>query len=158
MNKIGGYGQTAKELFLEGFNCAQALLGAFDDLTGLDRQTSARLASSFGGGMGRMREVCGTVSGALMVLGLTLGYDDPKDTEAKKAHYHLVQEYARRFRETNGSIICRDLLAGVQTTPGEDPEERTESYYKKRPCPDLVGFAAELLEEILKENDIIKEK
>ena len=154
MNKKTSRGQAARDFFMQGYNCSQALVCAFSDITGLNHKTAARLASSFGGGMGRMREVCGTVSGSLMVLGLALGYDDPADTGAKKAHYHLVQEYARRFREENGSIICRDLLSGVKTTPGMDPEERTEAYYKKRPCPELVEFAAELLEEILKENGI----
>ena len=145
------HAKKAKELFMEGYNCAQAVLCSFEDLTGLDRETSARLASSFGGGMGRMREVCGTVSGALMVLGLLSGYSRPEDQEGKKAHYHLVQEFSRRFREENGSIICRDLLSGVNTTPGKDPEKRTDDYYKKRPCPDLVSFAAKLADEMLSE-------
>ena len=143
------HSETARKLFLDGCNCSQAVLCAFDDMTGLERETSARLASSFGGGMGRMREVCGGVSGALMVLGLVRGYDNPSDNEAKKNHYALVQDFAARFREQNGSIICRDLLAGVETTPGGAPEARTDAYYKKRPCPDLVACAAKILDEIL---------
>ena len=139
--------EVARQLFCEGYNCSQAVLCAFDDVTGLDRGTSARLASSFGGGMGRMREVCGCVSGALMVLGLVNGYDDPSDNDAKKAHYELVRAFADRFRAENGSIICRELLTGVQTTPGGDPEARTDAYYKKRPCPDLVACAAKILDE-----------
>ena len=137
------HAEKARALFLEGYNCAQAVLCAFDDLTGLDRETSARLASSFGGGMGRMREVCGTVSGALLVLGILCGYADPGDRQAKTEHYHLVQEFARRFREMNGSIICRDLLAGVKTKPGNDPEA----------CLRHVGEAAELVDELLRELD-----
>lgn len=143
------HAKKAKELFLEGYNCAQAILCSFEDLTGLDRETSALLASSFGGGMGRMREVCGTVSGALMVLGIALGYSDPSDSAGKKNHYHLVQDFAEGFKKVNGSIICRDLLAGVRTLPGRDPEERTAGYYAKRPCPDLVSFAAGLVDEML---------
>ena len=143
------HSEFAKQLFTEGYNCSQAVLCAFEDVTGLDRKTAAKLSSSFGGGMGRMREVCGCVSGALMVLGILKGYDDPSDHEAKKEHYLLVQEFARRFREVNGSIICRELLAGVSAKPGNEPEERTEAYYKKRPCPELVACAAEILEEMI---------
>ena len=145
------HAETARTLFLQGYNCAQAVVCAFDDVTGLDRETSARLASSFGGGMGRLREVCGTVSGALLVLGLLLGYADPKDMQAKTDHYHLVQEYARRFKELNGSIICRELLKGVTTKPGSEPEERTPEYYASRPCLRIVGEAAQIADELLKE-------
>ena len=141
--------EIARQLFLEGYNCSQSVFCAYDDVTGFDRETSAKLASSFGGGMGRMREVCGCVSGALMVLGLAYGYDDPEDNEAKRNHYALVQKFAEEFRKRNGSIICRELLAGVSTTPGGVPEDRTEAYYKKRPCPDLVACAAEILDQIL---------
>ena len=128
------HAKRARELFLEGYNCAQAVACAFCDLTGLDQETAARLSSSFGGGMGRMREVCGTVSGALLVLGL--------------------QEFARRFREINGTIICRELLAGVKTRPGNEPEERTAEYYERRPCLRHVGEAAQIVEELLSERGI----
>ena len=141
------HAEKARALFLEGYNCAQAVFCAFDDLTGLDRETSARLASSFGGGMGRMREVCG----ALLVLGQLCGYSDPKDLRAKTDHYHLVQEFARRFREINGTIICRELLAGVKTKPGNEPEERTKEYYASRPCLRHVGEAAAIVEDLLRE-------
>ncbi len=119
------HAQKAQKYFLDGYNCAQAVFCAFEDLTGLDVTTSARLASSFGGGMGRLREVCGTVSGALLVLGIVCGYDDPKAGQAKTDHYHLVQEFVRRFREINGTILCRELLEGVKTQPGNDPEARS---------------------------------
>ena len=143
--------ERAKALFLSGYNCSQAVVCAFCDVTGLDVETSARLASSFGGGLGRLREVCGTVSGAAIVLGIARGYSDPKDFDAKKRHYALVQEFARRFREANGSIVCRELLKGVETTPGGEPEQRTAEYYRKRPCPALAACAAGILEELLKE-------
>ena len=143
------HGEKAEQYFRRGYNCAQSVVLAFGDVTGLDEHTAAMLSSSFGGGMGRLREVCGAVSGALTVLGLVQGYADPDDREAKKAHYHRVQEFARRFREKNGSIICRELLSGVQTVGGSDPEQRTEAYYKKRPCPALCRCAAEILDEML---------
>ena len=145
------HAKEAERLFLEGYNCAQAVFCAFCGETGLDNDTAARLSSSFGGGMGRLREVCGTVSGALMALGMLRGYDTPADPEAKKAHYRQVQEYARRFREKNGTIICRELLKDVPVTPGNVPEERTPEFYARRPCLRLVKDAAGLLDEMLDE-------
>ena len=149
------HSDKAKELFLGGCNCSQAVLGAFEDVTGLDRDTAMRLASSFGGGLGRMREVCGAVSGAAMVLGLVRGSADPTDHAAKTAHYHLVQEFARRFRVCHGSIICRELLNGADS-PGPDPEKRGAAYYKKRPCADIVEQAAVILDDLLDETDDIE--
>ena len=145
------HGEKAEALFTEGYNCSQAVLCAFEDITGLERDLSARLASSFGGGLGRMREVCGAVSGGAMVLGLVKGYTDPKGYEAKKAHYALVREFARRFRELNGSILCRELLNGVDANSGGAPEHRSEQYYKKRPCPALCRQAADIVDELLTE-------
>ena len=143
------HAELARQLFLQGYNCSQAVVCAFCDVTGLEMDAAARMASSFGGGLSRLREVCGTVSGAALVLGIVKGYSDPRDYAAKKAHYALVQEFARRFREQNGSIICRDLLRGVDVTGGSVPEERTEEYYKKRPCPELAYRAARILEDML---------
>ena len=105
-----------------------------------------------------MREVCGAVSGAVMVLGVLCGYDDPKDKNAKKIHYERVRTFADRFKETEGSIICRELLlrGGAdpeEARPGGDPKDRTEGYYKKRPCPGLVFRAAAVLEEMLREEE-----
>ncbi len=145
------HAKEAERLFLEGYNCAQAVFCAFRDLTGMELNAAARLSSSFGGGMGRLREVCGTVSGALLALGMLRGYDDPKDPEQKKAHYALVQEYVRRFREKNETIICRELLKNVPVAPGGTPEERTPEFYARRPCLRLVGEAAAILDEILAE-------
>lgn len=143
------HADLAEKLFRDGYSCSQAVLLAFSDVTGLDDDTAAKLASSFGGGLGRMREVCGAVSGAAMVLGLTQGYSNPKDFEGKKEHYKLIQDFAARFKEKNGSIICRELLTGVKTVENGTPEKRTDSYYKKRPCPLLVRDAAEILDEML---------
>lgn len=143
------HSETAKALFERGYNCAQAVLCAFEDVTGLERDVALRLSSSFGGGIARMREVCGAVSGGAMVLGLVYGSADPTDHAAKTAHYHRVQEFARQFRELNGSIICRELLSGVGVQHGSDPEQRTAEYYKKRPCTELVAQAAEILDGML---------
>ncbi len=143
--------ETAIGLFNNGFNCAQSVLGAYADELGLDFSAAMRLSSSFGGGMGRMREVCGAVSGMLMVLGLKYGYSDPKAFAEKSEHYSRVQKYAGAFKEKYGSIICRELL-GLDLKDGEfdapDPEKRSRAYYQKRPCAELVGYAAELLESL----------
>lgn len=143
------HGTLAEQNFRSGYNCAQSVLLAFYDVTGLDDETAAMLASSFGGGIGRMREVCGAVSGAVMVLGLAKGCSDPEDREAKKAHYARVREFAERFKERSGSIICRELLSGVPTAEGGDPEARTQAYYQKRPCAMLCREAAEILQKML---------
>ena len=147
------HGAKARALFMEGYNCAQAVFCAFTDVTGLGTDTAARLSSSFGGGMGRMREVCGAVSAACMVLGLTRGCSDPRDHEAKKSHYALVRRFCEAFRQQEGDIHCRALLerAGLtdSLTPGGDPEERTPDYYQKRPCPAIVERAAMLLEQMI---------
>ena len=145
------HGERARALFLEGYNCAQAVVCAFSDVTGLDVETSARYASSFGGGLSRLREVCGTVSGAALVLGMLKGYSDPRDGQAKKAHYALVRDFAARFEAAEGSIVCRNLLtrANVRPEAGGDPEARTAEYYAKRPCPQLVWRAGHILDEML---------
>ena len=142
--------EKAKELFKSGYNCSQSVLGVFCEELGLDFDTAMKLASSFGGGMGRMREVCGTVSGMFMAAGLACAKSD-NSAGTKADQYKIVQELARRFREKNGSIICRELLQGVENSTLPVPSERTHDYYKKRPCVDLVGDSVEILEEYLKE-------
>ena len=140
--------EKAAELFVNGSNCAQAVVLAFSDVTGLEPGMAAKMSSSFGGGMGRLREVCGAVSGMLMVLGLLYGYDDPGEKDrAKKAHYALVQEFAGKFRERNGSIICREILKNPPSDPRPTP--RTAEFYKNRPCTRMVVCAAELLDEYI---------
>ncbi len=144
-------GEIAESYFRSGYNCAQSVVMAFSDLTGLSEKESARLASSFGGGLGRMREVCGAVSGMAIVLGVLFGYDDPRVQGAAAAHYKRVQSAAGAFQSQNGSIVCRTLL-GDGAPIRSVPDERTAEYYKKRPCPELVKMAAEILEkEIEKE-------
>lgn len=146
---MSAHSQRAMELFKQGYNCSQAVVGAFGDMLELDFETLMMLSSSFGGGMGRLREVCGAVSGMLMVAGLLKGYSDPTDHCAKTEHYKLVQELAKHFKEKNGSIICRELLDLAQMQDNPVPEIRTEEYYKKRPCALLVGDAAEILDKML---------
>ena len=157
--KIQSRANLARANFLAGYGCAQSVLIAFSDLTGLDENTSARLGSSFGGGMGRLREVCGGMTGAFAVLGLLCGYESPTDKEGKSRHYADIRELARRFSERNrgNSIICRKLLtgAGLSGASGGEAEDRTDAYYKKRPCPDLVALAAEVLAEMLDEKGIL---
>ena len=146
----------AAELFLSGSNCAQAIVVAFCDVTGLDETFAAKLSCSFGGGMGRMREVCGAVSGMLMVAGLLYGYDDPGEKDChKKAHYKLVQELAGKFREEIGSIVCREILKNPPSDP--EPTPRTEEFYKQRPCARMVMTAARILDEYIAAHPVEKE-
>lgn len=143
---------TAAQAFMDGYNCSQAIAVAFSDMTGLTPEFSARMASSFGGGMGRMREVCGTVSGMLMVAGLLYGYSTPGDDVSKREHYQRVQELAGKFREREGSIICREILKNPPSDP--NPTPRTADFYKKRPCVRLVMLAADILDDYIAEHPI----
>ena len=145
--------ERAVELFVEGYNCAQAVAAAFGDLTGLDEKTAAKMASCFGGGMGRMREVCGAVSGMLMVAGILYGYDDPKATKEKRDLYAQVQAMAGRFREELGSIVCRDLLKNPPSDP--NPTPRTEQFYKDRPCARMVATAARIMDEFIESHPLV---
>ena len=140
--------QQADQYFLDGYNCAQAVFLAFAPDLGMERAAAARLSSSFGGGMGRLREVCGAVSGMLMAAGALYGYDTPGDDVQKAAHYALVQALAGQFREAHSTILCRELL----NRPGPEsptPEARTPDYYASRPCARFVGTAARILEEYM---------
>lgn len=140
----------AAELFLRGYNCAQAVAVAFSDVTGLNENLSARLSSSFGGGLGRLREVCGAVSGMAMVAGALYGYEDPQDDAAKKAHYERIQQLAGQFRNRMGTIICRELLENPPSDP--TPSPRTAEYYANRPCARFVMVAAEILDDYIQKN------
>ena len=147
-------GDLARELFKEGYNCSQAVTLAFADeleARGISREMAAGMASSFGGGLGRLREVCGCVSGMALVCGALEGYTDPKAAVEKQDHYKRIQELVAAFKDENGSYICRELLAGINTDTTPVPEARTESYYKKRPCAELAACAADILEKHLKE-------
>lgn len=146
------HGIYGAELFLQGYNCAQAVTVAFSDVTGLSPAFSAQMASSFGGGMGRMREVCGAVSGMLMVAGLLYGYDRPGDDSIKKEHYALVQELAGQFRQEVGSIVCREILKNPPSDP--NPTPRTAEFYKVRPCARMVLLACQILDRYIEEHPI----
>lgn len=145
------HAQRAFDYFKDGYNCAQAVACAFSEELGMDAPTIARMVSSYGGGMGKLREVCGAVSGALFVLGALRGYSEPDDDAGKAAHYARVQDFAFRFKAEHESIICRELLKGLalkkEHTPA--PEARSEEYYRVRPCIRFVETAARILEEML---------
>lgn len=144
------YKQLAENYFKEGYNCSQAVALAFSDEIGLDRETLLKITSSFGGGMGRLREVCGAVSGMFIIAGLLQGYTSPEDLSKKAEHYALIQRLAGLFKEKNGSYVCRELING--DTSSDKTFLRTSKYYKKRPCVSLVGDAAEILAEILQKD------
>lgn len=150
-------GQRALQNFQQGYNCSQAVALAFADLIAMDESLLARIASSFGGGMGRLREVCGAVSGMSLVAGALYGYETPgaAGQQEKAAHYARIQALAEEYRAVNGSIVCRELL-GLGAAHGADqptPELRTAEYYKKRPCGQLVMLAATILESYLEEQE-----
>lgn len=141
--------EQAYENFKSGYNCCQSIAVAYADVLGLSPEMAARLSSGFGGGMGRLREVCGAVSGMVFVASAVKGYSDPRDNAQKKELYALIQKLAGEFERENGSIVCRELLGLSVKKENSTPSERTESYYKKRPCPELVRMAAEILEREL---------
>ena len=149
MNCLSKHSERAVELFKQGYNCSQAVFAAFCDETGLDFETALKLSSSFGGGMGRLREVCGAVSGMFMVAGLKYGYNDPGDHASKAEHYKLIQALATQFKADNGSIICRDLLGLDKEPQSYIPDKRTQEYYKKRPCVELVRQAAQIMDDYI---------
>ena len=147
---MSNYSQRAVELFKQGYNCSQSVVAAFCEDMDIDFETALRISSPFGAGMGKLREVCGAVSGMFMIAGMQHGYTDPKDNKAKAEHYKMIQQLANKFKEENSSIICRELL-GLNAGPDSHiPELRTNEYYKKRPCAELVGCAAKIIEEVLK--------
>lgn len=145
------HAEKARDLFRAGYNCAQSVVGAFHEEMGLSLEDAVRLASSFGGGMGGMRETCGAVTGMFLVAGMLKGYDDPADYDGKKAHYARIRELAEQFWQKHDTLVCRELLQALPGKLKQDPQPRTEEYYKVRPCVRFVETAAELLEEMLEE-------
>ena len=157
--RVGKAGRLFKE---GGYNCCQAVVLAYCDLFGMDEKTAASLSSGFGGGMGRMREVCGSVSGMVMLSGMLSPADNPSDKAGRTANYALVQEVAGEFRNINGSIICRELLGldkkhaeGQATSESPVPSDRTAEYYKKRPCEELVKISARIIGERIKNTKVL---
>ncbi len=166
-------GVQAESNFKKGYNCTQAVLCTFAEQLGLSEKEALRISQPLGGGMCRMRETCGTVTGMLLALGLLEGSDNPADKGAKDAIYAHGQELAARFRNLNGSIECRELLGLVPMGTAEKAmsegaaspkttftnpvsEARTEDYYKKRPCPKLCAMAAEIFQTYMNESCIKK--
>ena len=134
--------EKAETLFASGLNCAQSVFGAFAADFGMDDDTAAKVSSGLGGGVGRLREVCGAVTGATLAIGMKFGPD-------KAAVYPKVQEFAAKFKSECGTLVCRELLEGTGATQGGAPEARTAEYYRKRPCVELVKLAVRLAEETL---------
>lgn len=130
--------EKSEQLFLSGLNCAQSVFCAFAEEFGMDLETAKKVSCGLGGGVGRLREVCGAVTGATLVLGMRHGPD-------KAEVYPKVQEFCARFKDECGSIVCRELTAGTGATVGGQPETRTPEYYRKRPCVELVKLAVRLL-------------
>lgn len=147
MNK----GEQAKELFIQGHNCAQAVFCTFAPELKIDAPTALALSACFGGGLGRQREVCGAVSGMCMALSMKYAPKDPTDHAAKAAFYARIQEVCNRFKQANGSIICRELLGLAPGPQSPTPDVRNADYYAHRTCPDKVKCAAAILEQYLEE-------
>ena len=139
--------RRARELFLGGYNCAQAVFIAYCDVAAMSEEMAATVAAPFGGGMGRLREVCGAVSGMTMVAGFLSPNAQPNDNDNKKRLYSLVQSLAEAFRVENGAIVCRELLGLAQQKDDPTPSPRTGEYYKRRPCADYVEIAARIVGE-----------
>lgn len=139
----------AEELFRKGYNCSQSVFAAFADVLGMTVEEAAGIASPFGAGFGKLREVCGAVSGMTLVAGYLKGYDDPADYESKKELYRLIQKMCAEFEEQKGSIICRELLGLQKGEDQAEPAVRTEEYYQSRPCIGACRTAAEIAEKYL---------
>ncbi len=137
---IQSKGDLAEDFFSQGYNCSQAVFLAFTKECGIDEETALKISSSFGGGMGRLREVCGAVTGMFMVAGLLYGYSDPKENSSKASHYEKIQALASDFKEETNSIVCKELLGLVETN---------EVKSKKIPCKDLVRRAATIMEDFM---------
>jgi len=153
--KIESRVTTAITLFEQGYNCSQAVFMAYSDIYGIEPEMAAKLATSFGGGMGRLREVCGAVSGMFLVLGMQYPFTDTKDKAAKNTNYKAVQRTANEFKSVMGSYICADLLKIKHEPQHPESSERTDAYYQTRPCARCVALAAEIVgkELFLKESE-----
>ena len=146
---MGKYSEKAVNNFKSGYNCAQSVFLAFASEFGLDDETALKLSSSFGGGMGRLREVCGAVSSMFAIAGLKKGYTSPNNDDAKAQHYELIQNLAEKFKSKYGTIICRELLELPEGADSPVPSKRTKEYYQTRPCEAFVRLASEIIEQEL---------
>lgn len=143
----------AAELFKSGCNCSQAVFVTYCDLFGIDEETAFKMSCGFGGGMGRMREVCGAFSGTVMLAGLATGSSEKGDRQATAKVYETVRALADEFKKENPSIVCKELLGLSKPPKSPVPDERTQEYYKKRPCAEIVRSAALAVEKILFEEE-----
>ena len=143
--------ENAAQLFCSGYNCAQAVAAAFADLSGLTQQQAAKMVAGFGGGFGRLREVCGAVSGMTFVFSQLYGYEAPNEADQMQV-YATVQDMAAQFRAEAGSIVCREILKNPPSDPAPTP--RTAEYYAQRPCARMVYVAADILERYIAKNPI----
>ena len=141
--------EYALSLFKSGYNCAQSVFAAYADLLGMDTETALKMSSAMGGGVGRMREVCGTVSAMAMLAGLKEGNADPENEEAKEHIYALVRRMSALFKEQQGTIICRELLGIEGMEESAKPSIRTPEFYASRPCGRIIACAAEIIEDVL---------
>lgn len=148
----------AVELFKQGYNCSQSVVAAFADMYGFTKEQALRMAASFGGGIGRMRETCGAACGLFMLAGLETGTIEGADREGKAANYALVQQLAKEFKKRNGALRCADLLGLSENAPiVSTPEMRSDTYYKKRPCVKMVETAARIWVDYMR-GDLCKDK
>ena len=146
---MGIYSDKAVNNFKAGYNCAQSVFLAFADVVGFDNETALKLSSSFGGGMGRLREVCGAVSSMFALAGLLKGYIEPNNDVVKAEHYERIQALAEEFKLKHNTIICRELLGLPEGADEPTPSKRTEQYYQERPCEHFIRTAAEIIEREL---------
>ncbi|MBE7712223.1 MAG: C_GCAxxG_C_C family protein [Cyanobacteria bacterium SIG26] len=142
--------QIARDNFTNGYNCAQSVFLTYAQKYGFNEEKALKLSSSFGGGMGRLREVCGAVSAMFMIAGLERGYIENNNDETKAQHYELIQKLAQEFKEENGSIICRELLGLEEGADSPIPSKRTEQYYQDRPCEEFIASACRIIDKNLK--------
>ncbi len=141
--------KKAVKLFKSGYNCAQSVFCAFCEDVNIDFETGLKLSSSFGGGMGRLREVCGAVSAMFMVAGLKYGHTEPDDDNKKQSHYELIQKLAEKFEEKHKTIICREILGLPAGKDSPIPSKRNKNYYETRPCEKCIADAAQIIEDVI---------
>ena len=141
----------AVDNFMQGYGCCQSVVAAFADLYGLDETMAKRIAAGFGGGVGRMRMMCGAVSGIVILVGLDCGQTEGTDRQGKSACYKVVQQLLAESKEENGSLICAELLGLKGPVPMGNyvASERTKEYYKQRPCAAKVESAARIFARYL---------
>ncbi len=148
-NKTMKNSKIATQYFKQGYNCAQSVFITYCEKFGIQKEVGLKLSSSFGGGMGRLREVCGAVSSMFAILGLEKGYTDFNDDKIKEKHYALIQKAANKFKEKHKTIICRELLGLENENISPIPTKRTEEYYLSRPCENFIETACEIIDEFL---------